>query len=278
MTNLVQEARYTKDGPFPSAFTTGTIGSPSHSLQDSSDPSPTFLEMWSRAAGVESWYWRYTPKPYVAGSRTLGVVDFAADPGTDFGTTKQLVFSRANANLVGLQFAANDEPFASGTAASSSSGTDGNGIAYWSDISTITKYGVLDDQTLAVTAPSFSEQRHNSSLIVGNKVSLGNSVSKSALLLRDPATADAWRELDKVMIDDKEMNVNQLVSRIIGYTFDEGVPTQSVILDQFGADFLVAARTSHKGGRGANPSPPARIGMKRLQQALWQVANKFANR
>ena len=55
--------------------------------------------------------------------------------------------------------------------------------------------------------------------------------------MRDPDTADKWRELDKVMIDDPWMNVFQQVARVLAYTFDEGLATQSVVLDQFGEDF-----------------------------------------
>jgi len=55
--------------------------------------------------------------------------------------------------------------------------------------------------------------------------------------MRTPDTADKWRELDKIMIHDPEMNVNYQVARVLAYTFDEGLPTQSIVLDQFSEDF-----------------------------------------
>jgi hypothetical protein len=95
ITNLVQMTRYTDDlNPGIAAFKSGSIGSPAHSLQNCVDPGPTFLEIWTRGATIEGWYWRYTPQPYVLGSRTLGTIDFTGDPGTDLGTTRRVVFDR----------------------------------------------------------------------------------------------------------------------------------------------------------------------------------------
>jgi hypothetical protein len=155
------------------------------------------------------------------------------------------------------------------------SGTDGGGVSYWRDTNSITKYGFVDDQTLALPAANFSEQRHSSAQIVSNKIALSSAGSKSTLVLRDPQTADKWRELDKVMLHDPELGINYLVARILAYTFNEGQGTQSLILDQFGADFIAPP----DGGRsGANQSPPVHPPLKRLQQAVFQIANKFGNR
>ena len=275
MRNLVQEARFSDDrNPGVAAFKSGTIGTPAHSLTVSSDAGPTFLEVWSRAAALEGWYWRYTPQPFVVGTRTLGTVDLTTDPGTDRGTNQSIVFSRDTGNLVSLQLSANADQFASGTTASSISGTDGGGVATWRDISTITKYGVIDDQTLAVTTPTFSEQTRSAQQIVANKINLSALGSKAALVLRDPQTADKWRELDKVMIHNPRQSINYLVARVLALTFDENVPTQSLILDQFGADFIVPVT----GRSSANQSAPVHPPLKRLQQAVFQVANKFAHR
>jgi len=272
--NLVQQTRYSDDlNPGTAAFKSGAIGTAAHTLQPSTDPGPTFLELWSRVATREGWYWRYTPTPFVAGSRLLGTVDLTTDPGTDSGTTQTIVFSRNAGNLVSIQLSANADQFASGTTASGVSGTGGGGVAVSRDTNTMTKYGVIDDQTLAVTAPTFSEQRRGASQIMSNKVNLSAAGSKSALVLRDPQTADKWRELDKVMIHDPEMGINYQLVRILGYTFDEGAATQSLILDQYGAEFH-AITTSH----GLHNHPVVFPPIKRLQQAIFQIANKFANR
>lgn len=274
ISNLIQQVRYADDqNPGLAAFKSGTIGTPGHSLAAFADSSPTFLEVWSRAATREGWYWRYTPQAYVVGARTLGTVDLALDPGTDRGTNQSVVFSRISGNLIGFHVSANADQFASGTAASSLSGTDGGGIAPWRDVSTMTKYGVIDDQVLAVTAANFSEQRAASRQILSNKVALGSALSKSALVLRDPQTAGTWRELDRVTIHDPEMGQNYQLTRILAYTFTEGQATQSLVLDQFGADFI--ASPSDPGHTHFTIIPPPH---KRLQQGIFQITNKFGNR
>lgn len=162
-------------------------------------------------------------------------------------------------NLVDLQLSANADQFVTGTTLSSSPGTDGAGLAYWRDIGSVTKYGVIDDQVLAVTAPTFAEQRRAAISVGSNRVNLSSAGSKTAIVLRDPVTADVARELDKVMVDDPEQSINNLVTRIMGYTFDEGQSTQTLTLDQFSAE---------------DPSLP----MRRLQQGIFQVAAKFGTR
>jgi len=95
LTNFIQMTRFTADGPSTAAaFANGTITSSTNSLGHGVDPGATFLDVWSSAATRENFYWRYTPTPYVIGTRTLGTVDFAADPGTDYGTTKVVAFTR----------------------------------------------------------------------------------------------------------------------------------------------------------------------------------------
>ena len=259
-TNLIQMVRYADDqNPGTALFKQGTTATASHSLPFQSDPGPTFLELWSRVATREGWYWRYTPTPYVVGTRTIGSVDFTTDPGTDRGANQSVVFSRPLGNLVGLELSGNADSLAVGTMASSQPSSDGGGLAYWRDVGTITKYGAFEDQALAVTSPNFLEQRRASLNITANKVALNSSGAKTAVVLRDPQTADVWRELDKVMIHDPEIGINYLVARVIGYTFDEGQPTQTLMLDQHGAD---------------NPTLLA----KRTQTGVWQVASKFNTR
>lgn len=258
MTNLVQEIRYTDDqNNNTAAFKSGTIGTPAHSLPIYSDPGPSFLEVWTNTATREGWYWRYTPTVYVLGVRTIGTIDMATDPGTD--RTASVIFSRTSGNLLDLQLTSSTQSFASGTALSSVSGTDGGGTAYWRDTGTMTKYGVLDDQSLMLTAPTFGAQRTASRQVVANKIATSTAGSKVALVLRDPQTADVWRELDRVTIDDPVMGINHQSARIVGYTFTEGSATQQIILDQFSVEDIT-------------------IPSRRVQQGLYVVANKFSNR
>lgn len=258
--NLIQVVRFADDhNPGTAAFIAGTIGTAAHSLPGGTDPGPTFLEVITRAATREGWYWRYTPQAYVVGTRTLGSIDMATDPGTDRGTNQSVVFSRAAGNLVDLQLSANADQFVTGTTVAGPPGTDGGGLAYWHDIGSMTKYGAIDDQVLAVAAPNFVEQQKAAISVNNNRINLSASGSKTAIVLRDPRTADVARELDKVMLHDPEIGINYLVARVIGYTFDEGQATQTLTLDQFSAD---------------DPTVP----IKRLQQGAFQMAAKFNTR
>lgn len=259
-TNLVQMVRFTDDQNANVAlFKSGTIGSPSHSLKFGTDPGPTFLEVWSRCATREGWYWRYTPQAYAVGTRTIGTIDLTTDPGTDRGTNKSVVFSRLDGTLVSLELTANGDQFVAGTTAAGPPGTDGGGLSYWRDIGTMTKYGVIEDQILSVTQPNYTELRRNALNVQNNRLNLSSAGSKTAVVLRDPQTADVWRELDKVMIHDPELGINYLVARVMAYTFDEGQPTQTLTLDQFSAD------------------DPTLLG-KRLQTGVFQTAAKFSTR
>lgn len=258
LTNLIQVARYSDDlNTNAAVYKPGTIGTPTHSLPFLTEPGPTFLEIWTRVAAREGWYWRYTPQAYTVGSKPLGSVDLASDPGTD--RTTSCIFSRRDGNLLRLAMSANADQIASGTVSSGTSGTDSGGIAPWRDISTITKYGVIDDQSLAVTAPNFNELQIAAKQISSNKVNLSSVGSKVATVLRDAATADKWRELDHVLIDDPEQNINRLSARILAYTFTEGSVSQDITLDQFSVD---------------DPT----LLLKRLQGGVFQMANKFGNR
>lgn len=237
-TNLVHKVRFTPDGPSTaSVYTPGSISTSTHSLGYGVDPGPTFLEAWSRLATREGWYWRYTPTPYVVGTRTLGTMDLAPDPGTDRGTNQSVVFSRANGTLVDAQFTENADNLASHTVITSQPTADSGGLISWHDIASISKYGMIEDEAFSFTHSDFNSARHATQNIVSNKVNVNVAAnpagSKTVTVLRDPQTADVWRELDKVMIDDPEMGMNKQVCRVLGYTFDEGQATQTLTLDQF---------------------------------------------
>jgi hypothetical protein len=158
------------------------------------------------------------------------------DPGTDRGTNQSVVFSSALGNIVSLKLSANGDQLASGTVLSGIPSKDGGGVGTWTDIATQVKYGVIEDQTLGLTAPTFNEQQHTASQVIANKISLGSAGSKTMTVLREPMTADLWREIDKVMVDVPEVGINRLIARVISYTFDEGQSNQALTLDQFSAD------------------------------------------
>lgn len=235
-TNLVQFTRFTTDGgSTAAAFGNGSISASSVSLGYGVDPGPTFLETWTRLATRNAGYWRYTPQPYVIGTRTLGTVDFATDPGTDL--TSKVIFRRRDGNLAGLEINNNADPLAADTALTGQATPDGGGTSYWRDIATLSKYGVIQDEALSFTHSDFNSLRRASYQVNANKIALDTLGAKTATVLREPSTADTYRELDKATFDDPEMGVNNLACRILARTFTEGATTETLILDQFSEEF-----------------------------------------
>jgi len=236
---FVQMTRFSADGPSTaSVFAPGSITTSTRSLGFGTDPGPCFLDAWSRLATREGWYWRYTPQTFTGrpgtgipvSPRTLGLVDFKPDPGSDL--TQSCIFKRGE-NLLHLGLSGNADMLMSGTATASVPSLDGGGVSFFRDIATMAKYGVLEDQTQAYAAPDYNTLRCYSNKIVSNKIAVGIGGSKQAVLLRDPASADRWRELDHITIHDPEQNLNYLSARVLAYDFTEGDIRQNVILDQF---------------------------------------------
>src|SRR5579864_7520527 len=240
VSKLMQFTRFSADGASTAAaFAPGSITTSTHSLQFATDPGPSFLDLWSRLATREGWYWRYTPQAFTgsggppAAPRTLGTVDFAADPGSDL--THSVIIKRGE-NLVHLGLSGNADLLMSGTATAGPPSLDGGGLSFWRDIATMTKYGVIEDQSQAWTAPEFNALARYSQQIVSNKIAVGTIGSKRAVVLRDPLTADRWRELDRITIHDPEQNLNYQSARVLAYDFTEGDVRQNVVLDQFSAE------------------------------------------
>lgn len=256
---LYQFARYTDDGTDVSTFKLGASTSPTHSLPVRSDAGQTFLDMWSRIAVLENWFWRYTPQPFnpSLNGRTLGVVDFLPDPGADL--SHSCIFSFDKGNVKDISLNANDDAVVSATSVTSLSGTDGGGVAGWRDIAATLTYGALADQTLFLASPTFAEQTLASRQIVQNKILVGTSGAKTAILIRDADTFGKWRELDIITLDDKDLNLPFLATRILSYTYEEGSIEQTVELDQFSV---------------RNTTVPQR----RTQQGVFQMAKTFGNR
>lgn len=257
--SIYQFARYTDDGYAASTFKLGGAYTPTRSIRNRSDAGPTFLDMWTRVAAMENVYWRYTPQAYrpELTGRTLGTVDFLAEPGTDLSNS--CIFSFERGNVKEFTLTANDDAVASATSISSVAGNDGGGIASWRDISALEAYGAISDQTLFITAASFAEQFPAARQMINNKVLIGRNGAKIASLVRDGDTVDRWRELDKIGLDDKDLDIANLSARVLSYTFREGDMDQTVELDQF---------SIHN----------ARVPQKRVQQAIYQMTREFAKR
>jgi len=235
--SLVHKVRYTLDGGAGAAFQAGTITTTTTGLGTGSAPGATFLDVISSCATRDNFYWRYTPQPFVSGSRTLGTLDYSADPGTDYGTTQRVVFSEDAGNLVDLQLTDNADPLASSIAVYGPPTLDGGGVATVNDVASLNKYGAIEDRALQAAAPDFGSLRRAAMQIMTQKTLVDTSGAKVAIVLRDPATADVARPLDKVMVHSPRMNMNHQVVRVLADTFDENSATQTLTLDQFSADF-----------------------------------------
>lgn len=234
---LLQFTRFSADGPSTAAvFAPGTIDASTNSLPWGSDPGPSLLDAWSQCATRDARYWRYTPRPFVPGSRTLGTVDYRADPGTDYGNNRKVVFSRGK-NLIELELSSNSDPIASSTETSGRPTFDGGGASYWRDVAGMARYGVIEDQSFAFTAPNHTALRKASQQILSNKMAVGGTGAKTAIVLRDPGTMDKIRELDLAMYHDPEQGIYNQVARILARTFDEGATTEMHTLDQFSDTF-----------------------------------------
>ena len=236
--SLVHKVRYALDGATgSSAFQAGTITTTTTGLGTGSAPGATFLDVISSCATRDNFYWRYTPQPFVSGSRTLGTLDYEADPGTDYGTTQQVVFSEDAGNLADLQLTDNADPLASSIAVYGPSTPDGGGMATMHDVPSLTTYGAIEDRSLHGIAPDFGSLRRAALQILTQKTQVDTSGAKVAIVTRDPSTADKARPLDKVMVHSPRMNMNHQVVRVLADTFDENSATQTLTLDQFSADF-----------------------------------------
>lgn len=240
-------------------FLQGTVGTPVHALPAGSTPAPTHLEVWSQVATREGWYWRYTPKAYVTGSAGLGTVDLTNDPGADLTTS--VVFDRSLGNLIALQLNDNADRLASSTVGNGQAATDSGGLAFWRDIIAMQTYGVIQDQVLATMPSDFATLRKSSYWAMKNKLAIGIGGAKTITVLRDSATVDKWRELDKITVNDPEMGINNLTARVIAYTFTENSPYQIVTLDQFAENDLRQTLTA-----------------RRWQTSMFKLASAFKSR
>lgn len=237
VSKLVQKTRFAADGPSSaSTFAVGSIPPTTSTLGLGTDPGATFLDVWTACANRDNIFLRYTPQPYVIGTRTLGVVDMNVEPGTDYGVIEKVIFSRSLANLLDLGINDNADPLAATTAVTGQSTPDGGGIAWIHDIQVLSTIGAIEETILA-TGTNFDALHRGGSSIAIHKSAVDIAGAKTALILRDAATADVFRELDKVMLDDPELDVNKLVSRVVGISFTEGSETQTLTLDQFDAEY-----------------------------------------
>jgi hypothetical protein len=82
--------------------------------------------------------------------------------------------------------------------------------------------------------------------------------SYTARVIRDPSTADRYRELDYVTINAPTLGINHKKMLVLARTFTEGSPEETLVLGQYGTADMVAAN--------------------RMMPGLNQMAGLFKNR
>lgn len=257
-TNLIQGVRTNDSASHTTApFITGTTGTSAHSIAWFSILPPTFLDAWGQVATLETWFWRYTPVAMSPGTHpTMGVVDFGLAPGTDRSTS--IIFTEGG-NLDSLIQQGNADTFASDSRYGGMATTDGNGVVTSRNIPAMNAYGWLSDNDMSLSVVGWSHLQRQGGLVAANKGAPGSSYV--AKVLRDPQTADKWRELDYVTIHCPSIGVYNKKLLVLAYTFTEGTAEQEITLGQYGID---------EAGQV--------VGITRLFQGLKVIAGSFRAR
>lgn len=257
-TNLIQGVRNADSALHTTApFITGATDSPAHSISWLLPLPPTFLDIWSLVATLETWSWRYTPVAMAAGTHpTMGTVDFQVTPGTD--RSSSITFTEGR-NLVSLTQQANADTFAADSRYGGAASIDGSGVASSRNIPAMNAYGWLSDNDMSLTATGWSQLQRQGGQVIANKGAPGSSYT--AKVMRDADTADQWRELDYVTVHCPSIGVYNQKLLVLAYTFTEGSAEQQVTLGQYGADDVGAM-----------------VGLTRLFQGLKVMAGTFKAR
>ena len=181
------------------------------------------LDMWVLAMGLDGFFIRKNP---IGGSKG-DTYDFAVSPGTD--RSGQIRFVEG-VNVENVEVTAASELYATDVRMTALPGGDSGGAVTWSRIGSAGDM-VLTDTVADVSTPSFTLLVLSAKYLQAIKVSPW--AAKTLSVLRDPQTADQWRELDYVTLHYPSLNINNLKVLVLGYTWAEGSASQTVYLDQY---------------------------------------------
>ena len=252
-TNLLTAVRNT--GGTTAWFNNGVFGTPAHKFRVNQMPPPTFLDMWTVAATLEGWYWRYTPATMSSGVAKIGVVDFNTVGAIGTDHSGDIRFVKGD-NLVSIRQQGNADTFGSDLQLNGYADASSGGIHYGRNLSAMTTYGWLSGVGMTLSVQDYVGLQRQAAQVAANKGTPGGSYI--AVVNRDPATADKFRELDYITVHDPEIGINNLKVLVLSITFDEGQPTQTLTLGQYGVADLVSAQ--------------------RMMPGLNQMAGLFKNR
>jgi hypothetical protein len=224
-------------------FGYGTFGTPVHKFRATQSIPPTFLDIWTLAATLEGWYWRLTPVSMVTNAATfynLATVDFntAALIGTDHSGDIRFV---EGDNLLSIRQQGNADTFGSDLQFNGYADSSSGGVHNARNLTAMLKYGWFSGVSMSLNVQDYVGLYRQGGQASTNRGTPG--ASYVAKVLRDAGTADKFRELDYITIHAPSIGINNLKLLVLAYTFDEGQPTQTLTLGQYGvADMVVANR------------------------------------
>lgn len=233
-TNLLGASRVNINNSY---FNSGILGTSTHKYRVNQTPPATFLDMWTLTATLEGWYWRYTPFPTADGIRWIGNVDFNTSPGTDLSAS--IVFEEGR-NVVWCRQQGNADLFGSDLQFSGYADPSSGGIHYARNLTAMTTYGWLSGASMSLGVQDYASLQRQGAQVSSNRGTPGASYVVE--VLRDPATADKFRELDTITLHYPSLGIYNKKLLVLSYTFAEGQPTQTLTLGQYGQADLVAAQ------------------------------------
>lgn len=196
----------------------------------------THLDMLMLASETDGYWIRKNPG-YGYKSDTL---DYAVSPGSDLSSS--IIFEEGD-NVLKAEIAPVSELYATdvrvnGIPDSAIAGGDSGGSFTWSQVQPVGNMALIDTVS-DLGIPGYGLLRAYAFKTGARKA---NPIQATQLtVLRTPETMDKWRELDYVTTHCPTVGVYRRKQQVIGYTFTEGDPTQTVYLDQFPDHALVRA-------------------------------------
>jgi hypothetical protein len=185
--------------------------------------SQTHLDMLLLASSTDGQWLRKTP----GYGYKADALDYAVAPGVD--RSSQIVFEEGR-NVGDSVIGPVSDLFATDAKVNALPGGNSGGSITWSRLAAAGDM-ILTDSVADIGVPGFDLLVAYAQLIQDRKTNPMQAIQLE--VLRTAATADVWRELDYVTVHLPSLGVYRERQLIIGYTYVEGQPTQTVWLGQF---------------------------------------------
>lgn len=234
-TNLLGGTRLNLSNSY---FPAGAQDSPTHKFRANQALPPTFLDMWTICATLEGWYWRFNVQTAPnAVAPWLGSVDIGVAPGTDHSA--DIVFEEGR-NALWARQQGNADIFGSDLQFNGYADSSSGGIHYGRNIAAMVKYGWLSGVGMSLSVQDYAGLQRQGAQVAANRGTPG--ASYVVQVLRDPATADKFRELDSITLHYPSLGLYNKKLLVVSYTFAEGQATQTLTLGQYGVADLISAQ------------------------------------